>query len=250
MAREQQIIETFVELADTMVDEFDVIEFLHRLAERCAELLDCAEAGLLLADAAGMLRVMASSSERSEALELLQSQNEEGPCVECYRNGQPVHSENLAADEERWPKFAPAAIERGFRSVQALPMRVRGETVGAMNLFRSEPGTMAGPDLLLGQGMADIAAIALLQERTVRESRGVIASLQGALNSRVIIEQAKGMLSERLQIDVDEAYARLRAHARNHNRRFSDIAHDLLEGRLDANTLIDTTPDPSRPSTP
>lgn len=249
MAREQQIIETFVELADTMVDEFDVIEFLHGLAERCSELLDCAETGLLLADAAGMLRVMASSSERSEALELLQSQNEEGPCVECYRQGEPVHSEDLSADDERWPKFAPAATERGFRSVQAIPMRVRGETIGAMNLFRSDPGRIAGPDLALGQGMADVAAIALLQERTVRESRGVIASLQGALNSRVIIEQAKGMLSERLQIDVDEAYVRLRAHARSTNRRFSDVAVDLLNGRLDAHALTDSTHDPSRGST-
>lgn len=237
MAREQEIIETFVELADTMVDEFDVIEFLHRLSERCADLLDCAEAGLLLADAAGMLRVMASSSERSEALELLQSQNDEGPCVECHQQGKPVHSEDLDLDVERWPNFAPAALERGFRSVQALPMRVRGETVGAMNLFRSDPGRMAEPDLLLGQGMADIAAIALLQERTVRESRGVIASLQGALNSRVVIEQAKGVLSERLQIDVDEAYVRLRTYARDHNRRFSDVARDLLDGHLDVTML-------------
>src|SRR5580704_2656463 len=179
MTREQRIVQTFVELADTIVDEFDVIEFLHRLAERCAELLDCAEAGLLLADAAGVLRVMASSSERTEALELLQSQNEEGPCFECYHRGKPVLSEDLAADCGRWPTFAPAAIQAGFRSVHAIPMRVRGGTVGAMNLFRSEPGRIGEADLSLGQGMADIAAIGLLQERTVRESRGVIAELQG-----------------------------------------------------------------------
>ena len=237
MSREQRIVETFVELADTMVDELDVIEFLHRLAERCAELLDCAEAGLLLADAAGLLRVMASSSERSEALELLQSQRDEGPCVECFRNGEPVFSENLEADDERWPQFAPAAVQRGFRSVQALPMRVRGETIGAMNLFRSEPGRIAEPDLSLGQGMADIAAIALLQERTVRESRGVIAGLQGALNSRVIIEQAKGILAERSQVDVDAAFVRMRAYARDNNRLLADVAADLIDGRLDPDAL-------------
>jgi GAF domain-containing protein len=242
MSREQRIVETFVELADTMVDEFDVIEFLHRLAERCAELLDCAEAGLLLADAAGRLRVMASSSERSETLELLQSQRDEGPCVECYREGQPVHSQDLEGDGGRWPQFAPAAVEQGFRSVQALPMRVRGETIGAMNLFRSERGRIAGPDLALGQGMADIAAVALLQERTVRESRGVIAGLQGALNSRVIIEQAKGMLAERAQIDVDEAFIGMRAHARNNNRRLGDVAADLIAGRLDAAMLSEAAP--------
>ena len=239
MSREQRIVETFVELADTMVDEFDVIEFLHRLAERCAELLDCAEAGLLLADAAGRLRVMASSSERSEALELLQSQRDEGPCVECYRQGEPVFSDDLSAEDERWPQFAPAAVQRGFRSVQALPMRVRGETIGAMNLFRSQVGRIAEPDLALGQGMADIAAIALLQERTVRESRGVIEGLQGALNSRVIIEQAKGMLSERSQIDVDEAFVRMRVYARNHNRRLSEVAQDLIDGRLDVRALTE-----------
>ena len=237
MTREQRIVETFVELADTMVDEFDVIEFLHRLAERCAELLDCAEAGLLLADAAGLLRVMASSSERSEALELLQSQRDEGPCVECYREGEPVFSEDLEADGERWPQFAPAAVQRGFRSVQALPMRVRGETIGAMNLFRSEPGRIAEPDLSLGQGMADIAAIALLQERTVRESRGVIAGLQGALNSRVVIEQAKGILAERSQVDVDAAFLRMRAYARDNNRLLADVASDLIDGRLAPDAL-------------
>ena len=228
-----------------MVDEFDVIEFLHRLAERCAELLDCAEAGLLLADAAGLLRVMASSSERSEALELLQSQRDEGPCVDCYRQGEAVLSEDLNADGERWPQFAPAAFAQGFRSVQALPMRVRGETIGAMNLFRSRTGRIAEPDLSLGQGMADIAAIALLQERTVRESRGVIAGLQGALNSRVIIEQAKGILAERGQIDVDAAFVRMRAHARHNNRRLGDVAADLIEGRLDPDAL-----DPARDSPP
>jgi GAF domain-containing protein len=241
MTREQRIVQTFLELADTIVDEFDVIEFLHRLAERCAELLDCAEAGLLLADAAGALRVMASSSERSEALELLQSQNEEGPCIECYHQRKPVLSENLAADWGRWPTFAPAAIQRGFRSVQAIPMRVRGTTVGAMNLFRSEPGRIGEADLSLGQGMADMAAIGLLQARTVRESRGVIAELQGALNSRVVIEQAKGMLAESAGISVDAAFARLRVYARDHNRRLSDVAHDLIEGRLEADTLVPTS---------
>lgn len=233
MSREQRIIETFVELADTMVDEFDVIEFLHHLAERCAELLDCAEAGLLLADAAGLLRVMASSSERSEALELLQSQNSEGPCFECFHRGRPVFSENLAADSARWPMFAPAAIDKGFRSVQALPMRVRAETVGALNLFRAEPGRIGERDVALGQGMADIAAIALLHERTVRESRGIVEQLQAALNSRVVIEQAKGLLAERAQIGVDSAFERLRGYARARNRRLSDVARELIDGRLD-----------------
>jgi GAF domain-containing protein len=239
MTREQRIIETFVELADTMVDDFDVIEFLHRLAERCVKLLDCTEAGLLLADPAGRLRVMASSSERSDALDLLQTQNDEGPCFECFHRGEPVSSENLMNELGRWPTFSPAALERGFISVQALPMRVRDTTVGALNLFRSQPGMIWDPDLPLAQGMADIAAVALLQERSLRESRGVVDQLQGALSSRVVIEQAKGVLAERAKITLDAAFVRLRGYARSHNRRLSDVASELIDGRLEPAALID-----------
>jgi transcriptional regulator with GAF, ATPase, and Fis domain len=241
VTREQRIVETFVELADTMVEDFDVVEFLHRLAERCVELLDCAEAGLLLADAAGVLRVMASSSERSDALDLLQSQNEEGPCFECYRRGTPVFSEDLEAEAQRWPTFAPLALQVGFRSVQAIPMRVHRETVGALNLFRAGSGRLAEQDMPLGQGMADIAAIALLQERTVRQAHGVVGQLQGALNSRVIIEQAKGVLAERSHIGVDAAFARLRVYARAHYLHLCDVARDLIDGHLDAASLSDPT---------
>jgi GAF domain-containing protein len=240
MTREQRIVETFVELADTMVDDFDVIEFLHRLAERCVELLDCAEAGLLLADAAGVLRVMASSSERSDALDLLQSQNEEGPCFEAYQRGVPVSSEDLASDSRRWPTFAPMALQKGFRSVQAIPMRVRGETIGALNLFRASTGRLVEQDLPLGQGMADIAAVALLQERAVREAHGVVEQLQGALSSRVMIEQAKGVLAERAHIGVDAAFVRMRTYAREHNLRLSKVAHDLIDGHLDAASFDST----------
>jgi GAF domain-containing protein len=242
VTREQRIVATFVELADTMVEDFDVVEFLHRLSVRCVELLDCVEAGLLLADAAGALRVMASSSERADALDLLQSQNQEGPCFECYRRGRPVLSEDLEADAGRWPAFAPAAVQKRFRSVHAVPMRVRGQTVGALNLFRASPGRIAERDMPLAQGMADIAAIALLQERALRQSRDLVAQLQGALSSRVVIEQAKGVLAERAQIGVDAAFARLRTHAREHNRRLSDVARELIDGRLDAAVLARTAP--------
>ena len=233
MTREQRIVETFVELADTMVDDFDVIEFLARVAERCVELLDCSEAGLLLADAAGRLRVMASSSERSDALDLLQSQNDEGPCFECFHRGEPVVSRSLEEDRGRWPIFAPAALERGFGSVQAVPMRVHASTVGALNLFRAQSGGIVERDLPLAQGMADLAAVALLQERTVRESRGMTQQLQRALSSRVVIEQAKGMLAEHAQISVDAAFSRLREYARSHNRRLSELAGELTDGHLD-----------------
>ena len=238
MTREQRIIQTFVELTDTMVEDFDVIEFLHRVSERCVELLDCDEAGVLLADAAGILRVMASSSERSDALELMQAQNDEGPCFECFARGEPVTSEDLQADLGRWPAFSPAALAHGFCSVHALPMRVRGETVGALNLFRAAVGRIDESDIPLGQGMADIAAVALMQERTVRRSRAVEAQLQAALSSRVVIEQAKGMLAERAQITVDAAFARLRDYARAHNLKISEVARDLIDGQLDPARLL------------
>jgi GAF domain-containing protein len=241
MTREQRIIETFVKLADTIVDDFDVVEFLHGLAEHCVELLDCSEAGLLLANTSGALQVMASSSERAEALELLQSQNSEGPCFECYQRGTPVFSENLQDDAGRWPVFAPVALEKGFMSVQAIPMRVRGETIGALNLFRATAGRIAARDFPLGQGMADIAAIALLHERTIRESRDVVQQLQGALTSRVVIEQAKGILAEHAGIGVDAAFTKLRIYARAHNQRLSDVASELIDGTLDAMALVEAT---------
>ncbi len=237
MTREERIVQTFVELTNTMVDDFDIVEFLHRLVEHCVTLLDCTEVGLLLADPAGALRVMASSSERSEALELLQSQNEEGPCFECYHRGSLVYSEDLAGDTDRWPVFAPAALEKGFCSVHAIPMRVGGQTIGALNLFRVRAGKLGAADIPLGQGLADIAAISILQDRAARESRDVVQDLQAALSSRVVIEQAKGVLSERASISLDAAFARLRAYARNHNRRLSDVAHELIDGTIDARML-------------
>ncbi len=239
MTREERIVETFVELADTMVDHFDLIEFLHRLVERSLELMDCAEVGLLLANAAGNLQVMASSSERSEALELLQSRNEEGPCFDCYRASVPVFSEDLLADSARWPLFAPAAVEEGINSVHAIPMRVHSHTIGALNLFRAGTGRLAERDVPLGQGIADFAAVALIQERTMRESRGVVQQLQSALNSRVLIEQAKGVLAERGNVSVDVAFASIRTFARTHNSRLSEVARDVIDGRLDAVALAE-----------
>jgi GAF domain-containing protein len=235
--REQRIVATFVELADTIVDDFDAVEFLHHLAQRCVELLECVEAGLLLTDAAGVLRLMASSSERADALDLLQSQNGEGPCFESLRSGEPVFSEDLEADMARWPAFAAAALQSGFGSVQAVPMRVGGETVGALNLFRATRGRLPAPDLPLAQGMADIAAIGLLQERSVREARIVVGQLQAALTSRVVIEQAKGILAERTGIGVDAAFGRLRDYSRARNLLLSSVARELIDGRLDARVL-------------
>lgn len=238
-AREQRIVETFVEFADTLVADFDVVEFLHRVAGRCVELLDCVEAGVMIVGASGSLQVMASSSERTDALELLQAQNAEGPCFECYQRGRQVLSEDLAGDVDRWPLFAPAAVQAGFASVHAVPMRAHGRSIGALNLFRADAGRLDHHDVPLAQGMADVAAIGLLNERQARETHDTVSQLQRALQSRVMIEQAKGLLSERLQLSMDEAFARLRGYARQHSLRLSQVAEDLIGGRLDDDALAE-----------
>jgi transcriptional regulator with GAF, ATPase, and Fis domain len=222
--------DTFVELTDTMVAGFDVIDFLHVLTDRRVQLLDGSAAGLLLADPRGELRVVAASSEAARLLELFQIQNDQGPCLDCFRSGQPVSAADLAAEAQRWPRFAPAARQAGFAAVQALPMRLRDQVIGALNLFRVGPGAFAPADVRVGQALADVATISLLHERSMRHSEALNEQLQTALNSRVIIEQAKGKLAERLGLDMDQAFSLLRDFARTRNRRLSDLAQAFIDG--------------------
>ena len=215
--------DTFVELADTMVADFDVIDFLQLLTDRSVMLLNASAAGVMLADPRGELRVAASSDEAAGLLELFQIQNDQGPCLDCYRTGQPVTAD-LSGPGQRWPRFAAAATEYGFRTVEALPMRLRTEVIGALNLFRAAPGRFEAADLRLGQALADVATIGLLHERNVRRSETVAEQLQSALNSRVVIEQAKGKLAERFGLDMDQSFAMLRDYARNSNQRLTHVA--------------------------
>ena len=224
--------DTFVELTDTMVADFDVIEFLHVLTDRSAKLLDVAAAGLLLADPRGELRVVAASSEAARVLELFQLQNDQGPCLDCFRTGQPVSAADLDAEAERWPRFAAAARQSGFAAVQALPMRLRDQVIGALNLFRASAGAFDPSDVRVGQALADVATISLLHERSLRQSDILNEQLQAALNSRVVIEQAKGKLAERLGLDMEQAFALLRDHARNGNLRLADLAQGFIDGNL------------------
>ncbi len=221
--------ETFVELTDTMVAGFDVIDFLHVLTDRSVQLLDVSAAGLLLADPRGELRVVAASSQAARLLELFQLQNDQGPCLDCFRTGRPVAAADLAA-EARWPRFAAAAQQAGFAAVQALPMRLRDQVIGALNLFRAVPGALAPADIRIGQALADVATISLLHERSMRHSDTLTEQLQTALNSRVIIEQAKGKLAERLGLDTDQAFSVLRDHARTRNLCLSDVALAFIDG--------------------
>jgi len=246
MPREEMLARTFVELADTLVAEFDVVEVLTLLADRCVEVLDIAAAGLMLVAPDGDLRVMASSSEAMRLLELFELQNHEGPCLDCYRSGEPVMNQDLGNADNHWPRFASEALTAGFHSVHALPMRLRGSIIGALNLFHTERGVMRPADIEVAQALADVATIAILQHRASLEAQIVNEQLSSALNSRIVIEQAKGMIAERESLTMEEAFARLRGHARSHNQRLGDLARDITDGTFAA-TSLDPNPK-GRPS--
>jgi transcriptional regulator with GAF, ATPase, and Fis domain len=231
--RERLLAAAFVELADTLVADFDVADFLHGLADRCVQLLEVDAAGLMLADQRGTLQVIASSSEQTRLVELFQLQNDQGPCLECYRSGQPVSEANLGAAGQRWPLFAPAATRAGFAAVQALPMRLRDEVIGAMNMFMRAPGRLDETGLQVAQALANVATIGLLHERNLRHQEVLAEQLQGALNSRIAIEQAEGVLAERLGLDMGQAFSLLRDQARAQNRRLFELAGAVASGSED-----------------
>ena len=236
--RETQLMKAFVSLADTLVDDYDLVELLHRLVEDCVGLLDAAAAGLLLSDQRGSLQVMASSSEQSRLLELFQLHSDQGPCLESFKTGQPVLVADLADQARRWPIFAAEAQRQGFRSVHALPMRLRSETIGALNLFRTRVGPLPDEDVQVGQALADVATIGILHHRASARGEILSGQLQIALNSRIVIEQAKGVLAERATLDVDEAFARLRSYARDQNMPLLQVARGVVEGTVDTNAML------------
>jgi hypothetical protein len=229
-----RLSQVFVELADTLVTDFDVVEFMTMLAHRCVELLHATEAGVVLADEHQVLRSVASSNDTARLLELFEVQNAEGPCLDCSNTGEQILNHRLAPPHDRWPLFEAEAWRHGFRIVHALPMRLRGQVIGAVNIFASDATPLSTGEIELGQALADVATVGLLQERSIREARLLNEQLHAALNSRIVVEQAKGMLAERLNIEMDAAFVALRAHARNTNRKLSDVAQSVLNGSLDA----------------
>lgn len=244
MTRESLVSQTFLQLADTLVADFDIIDLLTMLTDRCVELVDADAAGILLADRDGNLRVMAASSEQARLLELFQLQNEEGPCLEAFSSGQAVISTELRSTLEQWPRFTPYAVGAGFESVYAIPMRLRSTIIGALNLFRAEVGPMPEADERLAQALADVASIAILHDQTAREAQIREGHVQHALDSRVVIEQSKGILAERAHIDMATAFDLLRAHARNHNLQLTVVAAEVVAGTLVLDDL--TAEKPSR----
>jgi len=238
-SREGLVSEAFVAVADTLVDDYDVIELLDRLVGYTVALLAADAAGILLGDARTELRVVASSSEDAQVMELLALQAGDGPCLECFQNVAPISVADLAEAAERWPAFTAQVSARGaFRSVHALPLRLRGQPIGVLSLFHHTPGALPAADLALGQALADVATIGILSERAIRSGEVLSEQLQTALNSRVIIEQAKGVLANRGGITMDAAFDRMRRHARQHNVRLVELARQVAAGEVDLNLVL------------
>jgi GAF domain-containing protein len=237
MNRESLLIATLVELADNLVDDYDVIDVLTVLTHRCVDAVDVDAAGVMLASPTGELQFVASSSESMTILELFQIQTNEGPCVDCFHDGLAITNHALSESDGRWPLFTPRALALGFRAVHSLPMRLRGRTIGALNLFRTHQGTLSEDDVIVAQGLADVATIAILQHRSSLDASALNFQLNNALNSRVIIEQAKGMICQSTSCDMDEAFNRLRAHARNHNEGLTTLATRVVATSIAPNNL-------------
>jgi GAF domain/ANTAR domain len=235
--RETRVLDAVVSLVDSLLGDFDVVDLLTELTERCAQLLDVASAGLLLADPLDRLRLLAATTEETRNLELFQLQADEGPCVDCYFTGQPVSVADLEAEADRWPRFVPAALDAGFASVHAVPMRAAGIVMGALGLFGARPGALDDADLLVGQTLAHIASVAILQEHPLSPST-VMQQLRNALTSRLHVEQAKGFLRESLDVSVEQAFQRLRDYAHTHGDHLTEVARRLMTDRQARPTLL------------
>jgi transcriptional regulator with GAF, ATPase, and Fis domain len=235
--RETRVLDAVVSLVDSLLDDFDVVDLLTELTERCTQLLDVDSAGLLLADPLEQLRLMAATSEETRELELFQLQADQGPCVDCYSSGQPVSVADIQAEAARWPAFVPTALDAGFASVHAVPMRAAGIVMGALNLFGTHPGELNDADLLVAQTLAHIASVAILQEHAPTPST-VMPQLRNALTSRILVEQAKGFLRETLDVSVEQAFQLLRGYARTHGEHLTDVARRLMTVRHSRPVLL------------
>ncbi len=233
MTRENDVMRSLVEMADTLTEDFDVVDLLTGLAEHCVQLLGASAAGVMLASPRGDLRLVAASSEAMRVVETFELQAQEGPCLDAFRSGEQVAHENLQAGSGRWPRFATVALQAGFRSAFALPLRLREITIGALNLFSVGQVPMDEDDVLVARAFADLATISVVQHRTSAESQGLNEQLSEALTSRILIEQAKGVIFERAGVDMPEAFRRLREYARNHSLLLTDVAKAAIDGTLD-----------------
>ena len=235
--REQDIIESFIRFADRLIDDVDVLDLTTELAADCARLLDVEAVGLLLADPAGVLHLLAATSEEARKLEAFQLQREEGPCLDCYHTGEPVSVVDLRTETKRWPRFTSVAAAQGFASVHAIPMRLRQERLGALGLFGATPGALNDGDLKLARGLAHVASIAIVQAANIPQDGDVLTALQAAVSSRSVVDMAKGVIAETHSIDTQEAFNRLRGYAHQHHQHLADVARDVVSGRTQPATI-------------
>ncbi|QHC69293.1 GAF and ANTAR domain-containing protein [Rathayibacter sp. VKM Ac-2801] len=231
-SREQLLLRTLTFVADTLVDDFDVVDFLHELVERCTSICDCDDVGLVLASAQGELLVMASTSERMRVVEAVQLSLNSGPCIDSFVTGDVITAGTLEEIQRRWPLFAAEVEASGFHSVHAVPLRLRGTVIGSLNFFRDRSGALDAKDIRAAQTIADVATIGLIQERAIREVTAARDQLQHALTARILVEQAKGVISHDRGVDMEEAWALLRQHARATRARVVDVAQNVVERRL------------------
>ena len=250
-ARERSVSAAFVAIANSLAEDYDAVDLFTGLTTHCADLLDVASAALLLADERGVLHVMAASSDATRDLETFQLQRQEGPCLDCHHDGSAILVPDLATERARWPVFVPAAIAAGFGAVHAVPMRLRDVVLGTLGLFSTRPGVLNAEDVDLAQALAHVASVALVADKALSDKAAINEQLQRALQSRVILEQAKGVLAERGGLEMAEAFAVLRRHARDHNQKLSELAHSLVSRELPATEVLDharprsATPTPS-----
>lgn len=226
--REHDIIDTFVALSDTLVEDYDVVDLMQTLVEHSATLFDAVSAGLVLVNPSGTLDVIASTDEDTRLIELMQLQSGQGPCIRCIQTGQPVIVPDAWALTNQWADFRRTSIELNLRAAHCVPMRLRGTTIGSLNLFRAQPGHLDTDDITVIQAFADVATIAVLQQRALEESSIIQQQLQHALDSRIIIEQAKGIIAYTHNTDIDHAFQILRDHARATSTPITDVARRIL----------------------
>jgi GAF domain-containing protein len=237
VSREEKLNLVFVRVADTLTADFDTIDLLHSLLQECTHILDVQAGGIMLADGLGTLQLMASTSERADFVEVMQLNAGSGPCLDCFATGAPVSVPDIEANGSAWPDFRDTALDHGFRSVFATPMRLRGQVLGTMNLFGTEVGELSSRDASVAQALADVATIGLLQERNIRESAIVAEQLQRALSSRILIEQAKGVLAASSSMDVEQAFTAMRRYARDNNLALRTVAESLTNRTLDPSLI-------------
>ncbi|MFB2585338.1 GAF and ANTAR domain-containing protein [Herbiconiux liukaitaii] len=230
LTREARLSQTFITLADTLVEDYDIVDFLQTLVEETVQVLEAADAGILLPNESGALKVAAATSERSHLVSLLQLDADEGPCVDAFTSGRIVTVDDIATTYARWPTFATQAASVDYQAMYAIPLRLRSQTIGSLNLFSDRPGPMDAKDTDIARAFADVATIGILQERAISESDIARQQLQRALDSRVLIEQAKGVIAQTERLDMGEAFVLLRSRARNSGRRLSLVAQEVVDG--------------------